>query len=119
MIEDKYTQDLQRKIKKLPQWVQAHINRLERDKARYKEILTQTEAGQTPVSWTDYTNEKYLPERGVVRYNLSGGPIEISVKNDNIEVRSNAEFGNVLVILPAYSNCFYATILKPSYEADK
>lgn len=116
--------ELQRKIKKLPQWVQDHISRLEtrleRDVAHYRQLLTATEAGQTSVSWTDYTNEKYLPDTGLVRWRLeNGSKIEVTLKGDKIEVREPGASGSMLVILPAYSNSFYVTVLKSTGASEE
>lgn len=111
----------QRKIKKLPQWVQEYISRLEgrleKEVTHYRKLLTETEAGQTSVSWTDYINEKHLPDKGVIRWQLpNGSKIEVNLKDDRLEVRNSEAFNSTLVILPAYSNVFYVTILKHTQE---
>lgn len=109
---DKYTENLQRKIKKQPQWIQDHIARLEKEVKRYRELLTKTEEGRTSICWTDYTNEKYLPDRGVVQFRMANGNIEVALKDGKLELRANDIHSAALVILPAYSNMFYATIAK-------
>lgn len=113
---DKYTEDIQARIKKLPERLRMYIARLEKDVAHYRQMLTQTEEGKTSVSWTDYANEKHLPDKGVVRYKFSNGIIEVTLKDDQIEIRKSG-FNTSLVIMPAYSNSFYVAIIGPGEES--
>lgn len=105
-----------RKIKRQPQWIQDHIARLEKDIEYYRQQFLKTEEGQTSVKWTDYTNEKHLPDRGIIEYQLLNGSIEVSIKDDKLSLRASNHINNVLVILPAYSNSIYATIVKVTSE---
>ena len=106
------------KIGKLPQWSQGYISKLERDVSHYKDLLTKTEAGQTSVKWTDYINEKYLPDRGLIRWYLSnGGRLEATLKGDKIEIRSpGSSSDGKLAIIPDFSNSLYITIIKETND---
>lgn len=117
MMADKYTEEMQERIKKLPERLRNYIAKLEKDVAHYRKLLTETEAGRTRVSWTDYSNKKHLPDNGYVTYHFPNGTLEVSLKDDKIEVRKSGGFNTALVILPAYSNSFYAAILGPGEES--
>lgn len=111
---DKYTEEIQQRISKLPERLRNYIAKLEKDVAHCRNLLAETDAGQTSVLWTNHIDKKHLPNEGLVRYQLpNGSKIEVSLKDDRIEVRGG-DYNEVLVILPAYSNTFYATILKSS-----
>lgn len=118
-MTDKYLEEMKQRIKKLPERLRNYISKLEKDVAYYRELIAQTEAGQTSVIWTNHIDEKYLPNFGIVRYMLpNGSKLEVSLKEDRIEIRGG-DYNETLVILPAYSNTFYATVLKYKQEVSE
>ena len=95
-------QELQERIKKLPQWAQRYINKLKKDADRTQYIREAIEQGETNVWWDEgfEKNKYYLPPLARFYFKTANGTIDLTLRKDRILVHGSLQ----LVILPEASN---------------
>ena len=97
-------------VSTLPRWARMRIERLTAEIERQTEIaLSTTIAGKTNVVIVvgHTTEERSLPNDSHVRFRTPKGDVEISHRNDAIEVRAR---DGVIIIRPEVSNVIRVTV---------
>lgn len=99
-------EELERRIEKLPQWVQRYISKLRRNNAALRAERGKIAEGDAKITFSvDFDETHGLPDQATVKFQLSEGYLECSLETtldgDEVRVRTCP---HRLVIRPAASN---------------
>lgn len=77
-------------ISKLPKWAQSEIERLQRDNTDLRRKLDEIQDGSGPMVWYEIMDgvTHGIPDGAVVRAQVGGEKIEISVQGDALRISS-------------------------------
>ena len=101
-------ENFERRIEKLPQWVQRYIGKLRRDNAALRAERGKVADGDTKITFRVTYDENYsIPDRAKVTFRLENGTIEFSLRNDEVRVHSSRY---CLVAKPSASNAISLSV---------
>jgi len=92
----------ERRIEKLPQWVQRYIGKLRRDNAALRAERGKIADGNAKITFQVVFGDKVhgIPDRATVTFRIGGGVIEFALRDGKVRVHA---LGG-LVIEPAATN---------------
>ncbi len=101
--------DIEEKIKKLPQWAQSEISRLDSSLNTVNKQIAQYEGNaETKIHRLGIGKDIPVPDFNAIGFKVDNGSIDISIVDGELRVYTN----HLLIVKPRASNSVYLSVAK-------